>query len=529
MGRLRWAQGPKESACTSTAALTDNQSSSAGITAEQRLAQQLEQWRFHPDLCLVWAAFCSSSSPTLAEGLRAAKTQRRASEILDVLSGVGVVEQVAEESPKPSGTETSTCRPTSPQRSLPPEKVEDRVLLLSSGNLRADFVPAPEKLKQASQPRRSRASQSDPRNTNLSFFRRSVKVEMQLWLPGEFTVVGRLAKCVYGEVKYLDGPDGTAAAAKVVPNSLVDQSRDQVSNEYQTWFTPEASVLLEDVWNEIAVLSYLKNVFEQSPHIIRLVGIFQDSLSTYLVTEYCDGGDLFQKVAHGPALSEMEKRRHTAELLQAVRHLHRHNVGHRDISLENVLIRRGTCVLMDFGQAVRLRAMDGTVLRYFFEAGKTMYRAPEVYVPRISPVQVTCPREARGGEVVQVSYDRNRCEVLLPAGAVPGEPCLAEPHGYAAAPADVFSCGVCVFVLATGKPPWTTATDADATFSYIRRQGVPTLLRQWRGSSTHRPPSDEELLLALMLRVDPVKRAKVDECLNHPWLATVVAGKAKKP
>jgi len=233
-------------------------------------------------------------------------------------------------------------------------------------------------------------------------------------------------------------------------------------------------------------------------------------------------------VAYGDPLAETEKMRYISELLQGVRHLHQHNVGHRDISLENVLLRKGSCVLSDFGQAVQLTAQDGTVLRYFVEAGKSMYRSPEMHVPRASHVQVVCPADGRPGMRAVVPHETTRCEVLLPFDAVPGQPCTATPCGYAVAPADLFACGVCAFVLAIGKPPWATALDSDPSFSFIRRHGVANLLQQWKGGARGPPgKSEEATLLAAMLRVDPVQRSTPDECLRNPWLEAVTRNRSK--
>jgi len=378
--------------------------------------------------------------------------------------------------------------------------------------------------RRPSSSRSDRALLIDPHATEIAYFRLCVQVEFKPWVPGDFTIVSRLAKSVHGEVRYLEKTDGTSVVAKVAPAEAVAKGKERAGTEQRAWFGSTEAPLVEDLWNEIAVLTYLEASFETCPYLIRLQGIFQDTTSTYLVTDYCDGGELFERVAYGEPLPEQEKRRYVSQLLQAVRHLHRHNVGHRDVSLENVLLRKGDCVLMDFGQAVRLRAIDGTPMRYYAEAGKRMYRAPEMYVPRERPIQVVCPTDGKPGAVVQVPYDRCRCEVLLPAGAVPGKPCMAEPHGYSAAPSDVFACGVCAFVIVEGKPPWAVARDMDPTFSFIRRHGVPMLLQQWRGegsSAPGAPPSDEVTLLAQMLRADPAKRAGVDECLVSPWLSSV--------
>jgi serine/threonine protein kinase len=351
--------------------------------------------------------------------------------------------------------------------------------------------------------------------TDLSWFKRCTEVEFAPWIEGEFTTVGRLAKSVVGEVQYLNTKEGTGVVAKVMPTDKV--SRTGTTDERLAWLSEGEVPTVEDPWNEIAVLTFLQRSAEQCDFLLKLLGVFQDPSSTYVMTEYCDGGELFELVAYGDMLSAEEVRRYVTQLLQAVQHLHGHNVGHRDISLENVLLRRGNCVLMDFGQAVRLRTMDGVEFRYFAEAGKRMYRSPEMYVPRERCIQVVCPSDAVPGTVAQISYDRCRCEVLLPPNASPGTPCRAEPYGYAVAPADLFACGVCAFVMAVGKPPWNVARDLDPTFSFIRRHGMPALLRQWR--SGLEPTHEEDSLLADLLRVNPKERPSIETCLRSPWLS----------
>jgi len=359
--------------------------------------------------------------------------------------------------------------------------------------------------------------------TNLSYFRHCTEVEFAPWVEGDFATVGRLAKSFHGEVRYLTDKDGTGVVAKVMPTAKIQDSHWATTNERLVWFSEEEVSTVEDPCNEIAVLTYLQRSVEQCSFLLKLLGVFQDASCTYVVTEYCDGGELFELVAYGDALSAQDVRRYVAQLLRAVRHLHDYNVAHRDISLENVLLRQGDLVLMDFGQAVRIRAMDGMELRYFAEAGKRMYRSPEMYVPREKSVQVVCPSDASPGTVVQVSYDRCRCEVLLPHDATPGMSCKVEPYGYAAAPADIFACGVCSFVLALGKPPWAIARDSDPAFSFIRRHGVPALLRQWRTGLDPVPAHDEDDLLAAMLRISPKERPSIEEAQRNAWLCGAAA------
>eukprot|EP00434_Breviolum_minutum_P010005 symbB.v1.2.008823.t1/scaffold533.1/size203693/2 len=59
--------------------------------------------------------------------------------------------------------------------------------------------------------------------------------------------------------------------------------------------------------------------------------------------------------------------------------------------------------------------------------------------------------------------------------------------------------------------------DTDPSFSFSRRHGVARLLQQWRASPNS---TEEEVLLAQMLRENPKQRGTTEECLRSSWLET---------
>ncbi|CAE7194854.1 chk-2 [Symbiodinium natans] len=262
---------------------------------------------------------------------------------------------------------------------------------------------------------------------------------------------------------------------------------------------------------------------------LRMLGAFRDDTHTFLVTEFVSDGELFNHVANGRmGADEGVVRGLMWQLLQGTRFLHAHDIGHRDISLENVLISfdrdRHHLRLMDFGQAVRTRSSCGQVyLRYFRPAGKPYYRGPECYVPGDRPqVLVCCPPHAHGLDVVFVdNLNRNgtpngyRNEVRLPPHATPGQTCLAEFWGYEVPPLDVFALGVCFFILAWRVPPWGRALPLDANFTYIQQHGIPPLLNAWQ--KRHLSPEAMNLLTE-MVSADPRRRPSVQACLESAWL-----------
>lgn len=87
------------------------------------------------------------------------------------------------------------------------------------------------------------------------------------------------------------------------------------------------------------------------PFILNLRYAFQTSNRLYLVTEYCDGGDLFDYLKKkGKPFREAEGRRIAGEILLALEYIHSLGVVYRDLKLENVLLDlEGHVRIADFG------------------------------------------------------------------------------------------------------------------------------------------------------------------------------------
>jgi len=222
-------------------------------------------------------------------------------------------------------------------------------------------------------------------------------------------------------------------------------------------------------------------------------------------------------------LAEVEVQRILRQLLKALAYLHSHRIGHRDVSLENVLLKDGEVRLMDFGMAVRTHSDSGSALRYFRAVGKDVYRAPETYVPKCATIDVTVPAVIPESKVALIrSDDGYLCAVRLDDGAVPEQSCAAEVWGYEAQPCDLFSVAVCMFILCWQCPPWRRARFSDPIFAYVHSGqdgGIEKILRQWQ---KHLLSLEAMQLLGEMLQMDPAKRPTADACLSMPWFVETV-------
>jgi len=365
---------------------------------------------------------------------------------------------------------------------------------------------------------------SDPRVTNLNHFCGSSNFET---LPGSsFTMVRKLSTGINGDIfkyQWHRGQDEVGVAVKKLRNSALKDLRNAEKDERCIHMDARSRFISnEDALTEIGVLSYLGQQQDMPLYLLNMLGVYQENRFTWLVTEFAEGGELFDVAAAG-GLKERQVQEYMWQMLQATEYLHRHHIGHRDISLENVLLKDGSVRLMDYGMAVSSHSSSGIPLRYFREVGKNFYRAPECYVPTCETIAVTAPLSSSPGDVVMARASPNfLCEVRLPATMSPSQSCMADVWGYAATPADVFALGMCMFILAFQCPAWEFAKLSNRFFAHVynsEEKGLESLVKTWGKEQVLSPEAMQ--MLADMMRSEPSKRPSVASCLSHPWFAAM--------
>lgn len=355
----------------------------------------------------------------------------------------------------------------------------------------------------------------------ISPFHSEVRFDSQVFT-GQFTQVGHIRECYRGsgqvEIHHWQrlacNHESLVVVVKRVCATCVGSSRDGEADQ-QIVQDQRVSII-----NEVGLYCLLFRNVDIPPYILKMFTAFEATREIWLVLEHADGGDLLSMVTRhkkkGSVIPVPQSMLWMGQLLQAVGFLHKCFIGHRDISLDNVLLCRGDVRLMDFEQAVKTHSATGELLRYCCTVGKDYYRGPESVVPLEKIVEVKTPPDAHPGKLAfaRTVSEEYFCDVMLPSTAVRGQNCLAEVVGYAAAPNDVFSCGVCLFIMATGGPPWQQASLKDSHFIWTNKHGIPKLLKEWK----QQLPLPMEDLLSSMLKANPMARASVEACLAYPCL-----------
>ncbi|KAJ1977375.1 Cell cycle serine/threonine-protein kinase cdc5/MSD2, partial [Dimargaris verticillata] len=136
--------------------------------------------------------------------------------------------------------------------------------------------------------------------------------------------------------------------------------------------------------NEIEVMRKIP----PHPHIVNFVQCFEDSAFVYIVMELCNSKGLDTVFKNRRRLSEPEVRYFMFQLADAVEHMHRHRVIHRDLKFANILLTNSMQVkVADFGLSAMLISDK--------ERKKSFLGTPNFLAPEV----VNRPRDGHSYEV----------------------------------------------------------------------------------------------------------------------------------
>lgn len=198
----------------------------------------------------------------------------------------------------------------------------------------------------------------------LRTLRRSIYGEVRL------SQVGRLAQ---GNMVALSEPP-QLIAVKMFEKELVRTRR-----------TRDGHSVEENPLLELKIQAHLSR--GSHPNILPLMGCLQTSTDLFAVYPFVGGGELFDFVSGRSPLGEPLTRRIFRGMLEGVHYCHAMRVSHRDVSLENFLMRTDrdeevdaqTALLIDFGLSSQMPPVGNNMIPKTRAVGKWFYMSPEMF------------------------------------------------------------------------------------------------------------------------------------------------------
>jgi len=218
----------------------------------------------------------------------------------------------------------------------------------------------------------------------------------------------------------------------------------------------------EQFKREISIMKLMDH-----PNIIKLYETFEDHRCLYLVMELCTGGELFDRIIEAGHFTEVQAALLMQQLIRAVHYMHKLDVCHRDLKPENFLFKSkeesvdtNILKIIDFG----LSCVITPNVKLTTKAGTPYYVAPEVLSGR---------------------YDHT---------------------------SDLWSCGVIMYVLLCGYPPFFGENDAEV-LTKVRAGNVQFTKAEWGKIS-----KDAKDLIKSLLNMDTSSRATASDALETTWI-----------
>lgn len=195
-------------------------------------------------------------------------------------------------------------------------------------------------------------------------------------LKGQYTITRYINSGGFG-ITYLakDSLDRDVVIKECFPSSVCRRSKVVVAARSRA-HTAELRSIVQLFVREARNLAKIVH-----PNIVAVHQVFEDNGTAYMAIDFIDGLDLQQVIdGEGPRLSPDHVVKITEKLLHAVGFIHDHDMLHRDISPDNVLIdKRGEPILIDFG-AAREKASQSNRAMSALRVVKDGYSPQEFYI-----------------------------------------------------------------------------------------------------------------------------------------------------
>ncbi|CAF1277100.1 unnamed protein product [Rotaria sp. Silwood1] len=234
--------------------------------------------------------------------------------------------------------------------------------------------------------------------------------------------------------------------------------------------------ILEDSFRARQEIILHKKACENCQYIVKVVDVYENMFRSkrclLIVAECMEGGELFHRIEQrkNKPYTERDAARYIWMIVQAVYHLHKMDIAHRDLKAENLLLTNETddaiLKLTDFGFA---KEGNNEPLPLKTPLFTPLYAAPEI--------------------LSNARYNK-AC--------------------------DIWSMGVIMYILLCGYPPFFPKDEENSNYGMKYR--IKTGDYQFPDAEWKNISQEGKSIIQRMLIVNPANRITIDEILTNPWL-----------
>ncbi len=249
----------------------------------------------------------------------------------------------------------------------------------------------------------------------------------------------------------------------------------------------QSGVDSNEISNEIKILSRLDH-----PNIMKIYEFFEDKNNFYIITEYCDEGDLASKMDKEGKFSELVVKYFMNQVFIAISYLHSQNVFHGDLKRENILLEslddsKNAETIISSLDKENLNLEDKlNLLKDLskFEVKLVDFGAAKMFSAHKRMSGIIGTTYYCSPEVIDNLY-REEC--------------------------DEWACGILMYILLTGYPPFDGDFEEEI-FDKIKNKKVNLKCDELKKVSINC-----KNLINLLLQKDPEQRIKAKNALKHPF------------
>ena len=213
---------------------------------------------------------------------------------------------------------------------------------------------------------------------------------------------------------------------------------------------------------KILIETSIMKTLSKSNNIVKIYETYETKKHYCIVMEYICAGDLLSYIKKRGKLTEQVAKFIFKQIVLTLQYIHDHNIVHRDIKLDNILIDLDNNIkICDFGVSKMIKNNESMIE----QCGTPAYIAPEILLNR----------------------------------------------GYDGFGVDIWSAGVVLYAMLSGTVPFKGNNIKDLHDLIIKGEYAP--IKEISKEATH--------LIKSIFEVDPKKRITTKDILVHPWLIDV--------